>query len=736
MLSSMGPRNSWTARETAFIIGFADYCIHHGWDYQKEVAVELRKFSSRTPASSTVLNKLSRVLKKYGITNVSVLDLRTEGTGRIDFTLIPSDVRAELDGWREEWGFSPLARNGVSPEPSSLEDSETSTVTDGDVGSASAAEQPELQTRPEQQAKTVQVEGMPEPQADISGIDGTADRPTMSPFSPVVDRVTDRIPSPDYEPSPPPPAKRVTGRKRSATPEDTDDDDYHPSPKRNKTARNSSARMSLNVSEDTQGPVVDMEMVREGVAVPKTRSSRTRMPVQTPRESATVITIDNEAEQVQPPREARPVVESGVRFEQQGAATPDQGAIKGRAAAMAETEDMVVAPSPKSQKTGEPTFESVNDKIDACLSILSSVVTHQSSLPEETAQHIHQVIRTFKDPRGSVLENLMTDLTSQRALKARYGDMIKKLIEFIDLGNETIFPKTPPQNEVDRLWAAFHEHIVSIVGSNNVKPTLSLSSVGYMVASAENIAHGRIPNDQLEAYVESLGGFLRSPQAQQLLFSALLCRWVFADPEIMLKDMHSAAMLHLYNGVLSTADTNSAGLARVQQNDQLATKLLFEDPAFQTTEVKKQKGKIQSMFFKTEQKVCAPSKIPGSMKPEKFASELVDLKIKLLLSPKDYRIRYVGPGVNFNASTMRAFDVDNFPVSDAKAAGRKVAVCVFPALTCQDPQAITEGSKIDDVLVKNRRFLPTFQEISTAPPNVQLSKAVVVLQAESDKKQQ
>lgn len=251
-----------------------------------------------------------------------------------------------------------------------------------------------------------------------------------------------------------------------------------------------------------------------------------------------------------------------------------------------------------------------------------------------------------------------------------------------------------------------------------------------MAASAGNVAHSRIPGPQLGAYVGSLAGLLESPQAQQLLFSALLCRWVFADPEIMLKDMHSAAMLHLYDGIRSKANTNGEGLAAVQRHDQLATKLLFENPAFQAAEVKRQKGNIEAMFPRMEKIVCAPSKIPKTMKPEKFASKLIDLKMKLLLSPKDYRIRYIRPDVKFDASTMRAFDANNDPVSDTKAAAKKVALCVFPALTCQGPEAVTEDSKMEDVLVKNRRFLPTFQESSTFPPIAQLSKAVVLLLAE------
>jgi hypothetical protein len=124
MSTSNGHRMVWTAREVAFIIGFADYCIHHNCKYQDSVANELRKFSPRATNCNTVLNKLSRILKSYGITNVSSAELRAQGTGRIDITPIPSDVRTELDGWREDWGFPPLGAETALLSDSSMEASE------------------------------------------------------------------------------------------------------------------------------------------------------------------------------------------------------------------------------------------------------------------------------------------------------------------------------------------------------------------------------------------------------------------------------------------------------------------------------------------------------------------------------------------------------------------------------------------------------------------------------------
>lgn len=568
----------------------------------------------------------------------------------------------------------------------------------------------------------------------FQAIDGTTDVPAMDPLSSEIDTGVGRSTSSEYKPTTSPHADRATSRRRSTTPEDSDDVDYEPTPKRIKTARNSLDHTTVIGSKHTQGAVAERgQKSSKAVIVRKTSTSKAQIPVEMSRQLNPVIISDDESGEIQVVGRARQVAQSDAHSEELGLATSDQGTNQRRAGTVSETESTVSEPSLEKQEAGYQTQGNLNNKVDVCLSILSSLVTHQLDLPEETAAHIHQLIRTSREPKQSFLENLLKDLESQRALKARHRNMVKKLVEFVDLNNGTVFPKTTPQNEVDRMWTAFHEHVVSIVGFNNVKPVLSQDSGGYMTVSAENIAHSRIPGEELEAYVESLGDPLRSPHAQQLLFSALLCRWVFAGPEIVFKDTHSAGMLHLYSGILGTSETIAEGLARVQKYDQVATKLLLEDSGFQVNVIKRQKAAVNSLFEGMKRKVCTPSTIPSSMRSDQFASELIDFKMRLLLSPKDYRIHYVKYRTAFNASMMRAFDQANNPVSDAEAAGKKVKLCVFPALVCQDPVAITDGTKIEDVLVKNKRFLPTFQESRPLPPNVQLSKAVVLIQMDGKK---
>ena len=590
-----------------------------------------------------------------------------------------------------------------------------------------------MESGTDRRIEQLQAENTPEPQySEISvsettrllttqatdasqAIDGAADRPTMSPTS---------------TPSPVAPCKPPVGRERTATPEDPNDLEYEPSPKRNKSTENFPSRVPANGSRDTRGvAVLEGVAVPKVVVAPKTSASKTQQHTATFDRATEVIVIDDLPEGFLAVSSSSRGGDNEPLSEQHG---PEPH--KRKADRESEEESINVKPSSKRQKTGELTLEMVSEKIDACLSVISNLITHQPNLPEETTEHLHQIIRTIKNPNGSIVENLVKDLDSQRALKAKHRDMVQKLVQFVNLNTGTVFPKESPQQEVSKSWTAFYEHIVLTVGPNNTSPKIDAASAGYVACFAENIAYGRIPGDQLKTYIESLSALLKSPHAQQALFSALFCRWIFAAPEPMLHAMHSDGMIHLYNSILSSASTTAAGIVKVQQYDKVAAKLMFEDPDFQKVEVARRIKEFKNSFQTVKHNLCQKSDIPSSKSPSRFAKEVVEFKQQLLLSPKNYRIHYVRPGTVFNARWMQAYNNTNDPVSDANAAGKKVALCVFPALTCEKGVAVKEDVKIEDVLVKNKRFFPTFKESIEVNQGGGLSKAVVLVSMDEEKK--
>ncbi|KAF3037822.1 hypothetical protein E8E12_007224 [Didymella heteroderae] len=531
-------------------------------------------------------------------------------------------------------------------------------------------------------------------------------------------------------------SRQYAGKIRAPTPEDKDDHEYEPSPKRRQSTGNSSSCISHNKARGTRGIAIPKTPTNAQGTKTKNGATRTvgspesQVFTEPNKEIADLIVIDDVSQEPQAVAFSSRLAGRVPHAEQPGPLPLVQDANKRKADVLSEASIFVSEPSSKKQNTDDLTLEAVNKKVDACLSILRSLVTHQSNVAEETAEHCLQVIRTVSDTKGSVIENLLKDLESHRTLKTKYRDMVQNLIEGVNLNTGIVFPKEPPQQEVDQFWRLIHEHIVSIVGANKTSPKISQLSAGFVACSAENIAYSRIPKDQLKTYLESLAGPLKSPYAQQTLLSALICRWLLSDSEPMLDTMHSPGMMQLYAAVRGRASTTEGGLATVQQYDRITAKLMFEDLDFQKVEFEPRTNGLSANIAMFRNRWCKKSNIPPSKRPEKFAREAVGFKQRLLLSPKHYRIHYVWPGTLFDPRYMQAYDRMNDPISDAKAATRKVTLCTFPALTCGKGKAVKEDAKIEDVLVKNKRFTPTLEESMDFKPDGQMSKATVLISME------
>ncbi|UPX15434.1 uncharacterized protein EKO05_0005881 [Ascochyta rabiei] len=562
----------------------------------------------------------------------------------------------------------------------------------------------------------------------------------------------DRILSPSFSPSPTSviSSNRALGKRREATPIDADDFEYGSTSKRRKTTGAPSNHPAASVGnrkvavQRTHGLTRTLRISKpDDHAANKNKfrapNSHTLSSASGGTRIAPWINTDDWHEDAQTSASSRslgnvdkstePSADNAVSPNDHSLKPSDAGTCKRKDVELSDDEVADVNVAPKRQNTSSISLESVNQKVDACFDMISNMITNQRNLPEEYSEHVHQLIRTFKDPNGSIFENLIRDLDSQRSLKTKHRIMVQKLVEFVDLSNGTVFPKVPAQNEVDKVWTALYEHIVSTVGPNNITPCPTPEGAGYLTCAAEGIANGRIPDDQLETCVESLQQYLQSPHAQQTLFSALFSRWGFTTPEPMLRTMHSDGMMQLYSAVKNAAqDAQSEGLERVQHYDKVATKHMFEDADFQTVHVSRRRSEFRLRFEMAKEKLCRPSNIPTSLSPSRFAKEVVALKQKLLLSPKEYRIHFVRPGNTFRASRMRACDETNEPVSDEKAAGKRVLLCMFPMLTCEEPQAMKEDAKVVDVLCRNKSFFPTFKESMQIPnPELLPSKAVVLV---------
>jgi hypothetical protein len=98
-----------------------------------------------------------------------------------------------------------------------------------------------------------------------------------------------------------------------------------------------------------------------------------------------------------------------------------------------------------------------------------------------------------------------------------------------------------------------------------------------------------------------------------------------------------------------------------------------------------------------------------------------------MINSNEYRIHYCMPGTTFDPTWMRAEDVEGLSLKDGEVQMKKVAACLFPALSQHDPAPFEEGPSLESVLVKNKKFFPSLAEKREFDPETVIAKAVVLV---------
>jgi hypothetical protein len=175
--------------------------------------------------------------------------------------------------------------------------------------------------------------------------------------------------------------------------------------------------------------------------------------------------------------------------------------------------------------------------------------------------------------------------------------------------------------------------------------------------------------------------------------------------------------------------TNEFGgsIKQVARVDKVVAQSLFDRADEQARTIESRKRELVKNFSEVTKLICRPHDTPFSMTLEKMATESLKLKLSLMLSPKDYRIRYCQPGTRYDPTWMKSRNDKNQQVADHKAADKKITLCLFPALLAQDTQPFADDARIEDVLVKNRKFFPASDEPKSFNPKQCVAKAVVLV---------
>lgn len=113
--------------------------------------------------------------------------------------------------------------------------------------------------------------------------------------------------------------------------------------------------------------------------------------------------------------------------------------------------------------------------------------------------------------------------------------------------------------------------------------------------------------------------------------------------------------------------------------------------------------------------------------PKAWAEAVLTLKQRLMISPHDYRVHFCHPEEPFDPSWMTAENEEGDIVPPAQVMSMTVRICLFPALLELEPEEFQEEQPTDAALIKNKRFIPSWDDRQAFDAKKVVAKAVVLV---------
>jgi hypothetical protein len=108
-------RSTWTDREVAFVLNFADVCLRDQTDFKTHVIEEFLKFAGREVTATAIQTKMNRTLAEYG--NTKCGDLAVKGTQSLEISRLPTKIVEIMREQRKGLGLGELDMGDKSNTP-------------------------------------------------------------------------------------------------------------------------------------------------------------------------------------------------------------------------------------------------------------------------------------------------------------------------------------------------------------------------------------------------------------------------------------------------------------------------------------------------------------------------------------------------------------------------------------------------------------------------------------------
>ncbi|KAF2993956.1 hypothetical protein E8E13_000054 [Curvularia kusanoi] len=370
----------------------------------------------------------------------------------------------------------------------------------------------------------------------------------------------------------------------------------------------------------------------------------------------------------------------------------------------------------------DDTNQKFSGMIAVNMALLDSYQQSSRGLPETAVRGMQLILKQIKNDPKSAFHGMANTALAESEKLVRIRELLTKLVpEYEPRNNGSTFPEILDLEEQHKIWANIQENITLTIASHNndVSPP-DLLAMGTLTARAEDIAYGRVADLELLPRICGLRNHFGSSLAMQLLIGAVLCRLIFQSPEPLLEGQHSMLMMSLYEAFSVTYK-----LDRVQKLDKVATKMFLEDDGIKYNRTEHRLQTVAQDFARIVETVSVDEAPKSDLRD--LVHIAMEFKKRLMLSPMDYQIHFVESSTMFDSTWMQAVDKHNITISKEQAEGRKVALCLFPALEQFNPTPFSKDATIIATLAKNKNFFPSLLDKERSSPSERTSSATVLL---------
>jgi hypothetical protein len=656
----------WSLDEIAFILNYTDFCLIRGINYRQTAAEELQRITTREISFRKVSDALSTFLKKCKV-EIHFNKLIDEGTRTIDDMKLSSDLEQTMERQRAEWGIGTLAqRETYIPQPLDI---------NSEVCLSLAFVYIPLTYKQFSRANP-----------GTSGFNPGSRQATRAPEM-STDQHSGQL-------------KAIVAIKKRGRPPKCGS---HPRPR--PLADDDSREHGNDCLEERNPGGMKTKIDRRKQQ--KLYSSNT---LQSPTISPLTPPCTSNHNQIVTRNQADPDSDfANINFVDQATITPIYDMLGWL----------------------------VREKLDA-----------RQDIPDDIYTTMRTVCRTIGHEPGSTFQRILQDICQVNKSRESYEKILRDLIGQRNFGITSTFPPQPAVNNIKTTWYSVRDTIKDAMQFRNTHVTerMIVVSAAFLSTQLDVLVGGTSiwPRDFF-GWIKQVDKPLGDPVTAQAIMGIVLCCLLFYGPEPMCPEVRWSIATKIYEmrsvlGISFTLKhpmifwlTSLVGeIEEVRQLDRIATQCWFKDPHFQDVVLPERTSTILKCI-----RACWDA-ISSQVKPTRSDAEVVsileeaiqpilELKQALMVSSYEYRIRFIPPESLFDSTWMEAEDKDGQHIEPAHCFGKKILVCVFPALVQYQTRKLPSDAGVSAALAQNKRFFPTREEVAAFGAEDIIAKAFVVL---------